>query len=45
MPVRYALDRSRYDAAPEQLKPLPKQGQMGADADTENTQLHPSPAV
>ncbi|KPW78720.1 putative Membrane protein [Pseudomonas syringae pv. cerasicola] len=26
VPVRYALDRSRYDAAPEQLKPLPKQG-------------------
>ncbi len=26
MPVRYALDRSRYDAAPEKLKPLPKQG-------------------
>ncbi|KPW65581.1 Uncharacterized protein ALO82_04226, partial [Pseudomonas syringae pv. broussonetiae] len=26
VPVRYALDRSRYDAAPEKLKPLPKQG-------------------
>ncbi|MDU8339454.1 toxin VasX, partial [Pseudomonas syringae pv. actinidiae] len=26
VPVRYARDRSRYDAAPEQLKPLPKQG-------------------
>ncbi|MDU8609286.1 hypothetical protein, partial [Pseudomonas syringae group sp. 247E2] len=24
VPVRYALDRSRYDAAPEKLKPLPK---------------------
>ncbi|MCI3943200.1 membrane protein [Pseudomonas syringae] len=26
VPVRYALDRSRYDAAPRQLKPLPKDG-------------------
>ncbi|MDU8541577.1 toxin VasX [Pseudomonas syringae group sp. J248-6] len=26
VPVRYALDRSRYDVTPEQLKPLPKQG-------------------
>ncbi|MDU8500658.1 toxin VasX [Pseudomonas syringae] len=26
VPVRYALDRSRYDAAPEKLKRLPKQG-------------------
>ncbi|RMS93248.1 hypothetical protein ALP57_04092, partial [Pseudomonas coronafaciens pv. oryzae] len=24
VPVRYALDRSRYDVAPGQLKPLPK---------------------
>ncbi|CAI8881350.1 MULTISPECIES: toxin VasX [Pseudomonas syringae group] len=27
VPVRYALDRSRYDADPAQLKPLPKDGQ------------------
>ncbi|MGN2385088.1 toxin VasX [Pseudomonas syringae] len=27
VPVRYALDRSRYDADPTQLKPLPKDGQ------------------
>ncbi|MEQ4312257.1 toxin VasX [Pseudomonas syringae] len=26
VPVRYALDRSRYDVAPGQLKPLPKDG-------------------
>ncbi|RMN77926.1 Membrane protein, partial [Pseudomonas cannabina] len=26
VPVRYALDRSRYDVAPEKLKPLPKDG-------------------
>ncbi|GAO92167.1 hypothetical protein PSA5_05640, partial [Pseudomonas syringae pv. actinidiae] len=26
VPVRYALDRSRYDADPTQLKPLPKDG-------------------
>ncbi|MFJ4145795.1 hypothetical protein, partial [Pseudomonas sp. NPDC089734] len=26
VPVRYALDRSRYDAHPKQLKPLPAQG-------------------
>ena len=26
VPVRYALDRSRYDVAPEKLKPLPKTG-------------------
>ncbi|EGH27004.1 hypothetical protein PSYMO_38173, partial [Pseudomonas amygdali pv. mori str. 301020] len=26
VPVRYALDRSRYDPAPGKLKPLPKQG-------------------
>ncbi|PIN58473.1 toxin VasX, partial [Pseudomonas syringae] len=27
VPVRYALDRSRYDVDPTQLKPLPKDGQ------------------
>ncbi|MDU8432132.1 toxin VasX, partial [Pseudomonas syringae pv. actinidifoliorum] len=27
VPVRYALDRSRYDVNPTQLKPLPKDGQ------------------
>ncbi|KPX27601.1 toxin VasX [Pseudomonas syringae group genomosp. 3] len=27
VPVRYALDRSRYDVDPAQLKPLPKDGQ------------------
>ncbi|NVL36583.1 hypothetical protein F2S69_25945, partial [Pseudomonas syringae pv. actinidiae] len=27
VPVRYALDRSRYDVDPRQLKPLPKDGQ------------------
>ncbi|RRV05314.1 hypothetical protein EGJ27_19305 [Pseudomonas sp. v388] len=26
VPVRYALDRSRYDAEPDKLKPLPKTG-------------------
>ncbi|QWU81818.1 T6SS effector BTH_I2691 family protein [Pseudomonas lijiangensis] len=30
VPVRYALDRSRYDVDPEQLKPLPAQGQWSA---------------
>lgn len=30
VPVRYALDRSRYDVEPEQLKPLPAQGQWSA---------------
>ncbi|MDO7927225.1 hypothetical protein Q6A51_10580 [Pseudomonas sp. KFB-139] len=26
VPVRYALDRSRYDVEPAQLKPLPARG-------------------
>ncbi|WP_373366249.1 toxin VasX, partial [Pseudomonas avellanae] len=30
VPVRYALDRSRYDVDPTQLKPLPAQGRWSA---------------
>ncbi|AHG40721.1 membrane protein [Pseudomonas syringae CC1557] len=30
VPVRYALDRSRYDADPKQLKPLPKDGKWAS---------------
>jgi hypothetical protein len=36
IPVRYALDRSRYDVNPKTLKPLPKTGQW-ADLPTLKT--------